>query len=57
MRFFATAPLVLMLMIFVATSYAQHDWPWLAYPRAFAEAGMIAPAPTGSRSSPCSGIP
>jgi uncharacterized membrane-anchored protein YjiN (DUF445 family) len=41
MRAFATALLVLMLIIFVATSYAEHTWPWLAYPRAFAEAGMI----------------
>src|ERR1700751_2784372 len=41
MRFFATALLVLMLVIFLATSYAEHIWPWLAYPRAFAEAGMI----------------
>ena len=41
MRFFATALLVLMLVIFVATSYGEHIWPWLAYPRAFAEAGMI----------------
>jgi uncharacterized membrane-anchored protein YjiN (DUF445 family) len=41
MRFFATALLVLMLVIFVATSYGEHAFPWLAYPRAFAEAGMI----------------
>ena len=41
MRFFATALLVLMLLIFLATSYAEHTWPWLAYPRAFAEAAMI----------------
>jgi len=41
MRFFATGLLILMFAIFVATSYAQHHWPWLAYPRAFAEAGMI----------------
>jgi len=41
MRFFATALLVLMLVIFVATSWAAAQWPWLAYPRAFAEAGMI----------------
>ncbi len=41
MRFFATALLVLMFLIFVATSYAESQWPWLAYPRAFAEAGMI----------------
>jgi uncharacterized membrane-anchored protein YjiN (DUF445 family) len=41
MRFLATALLVLMFLIFVATSYAEPQWPWLAYPRAFAEAGMI----------------
>jgi uncharacterized membrane-anchored protein YjiN (DUF445 family) len=45
MRFIATALLVLMLAIFVATSLALRTWPgywsWLAYPRAFAEAGMI----------------
>ena len=41
MRFFATALLVLMFLIFVATSFAEAQWPWLAYPRAFAEAGMI----------------
>jgi uncharacterized membrane-anchored protein YjiN (DUF445 family) len=41
MRFFATALLVLMLIIFIATSWAEARWPWLAYPRAFAEAGMI----------------
>jgi uncharacterized membrane-anchored protein YjiN (DUF445 family) len=41
MRFFATALLVLMFLIFVATSFAEAKWPWLAYPRAFAEAAMI----------------
>jgi uncharacterized membrane-anchored protein YjiN (DUF445 family) len=41
MRFFATALLVLMFLIFVVTSFAEAQWPWLAYPRAFAEAGMI----------------
>jgi len=41
MRFFATALLVLMFLVFVATSWAEVQWPWLAYPRAFAEAGMI----------------
>src|SRR5277367_4014922 len=41
MRFLATALLVLMFLIFVATSFAEAKWPWLAYPRAFAEAGMI----------------
>jgi len=41
MRFFATALLVLMFLVFVATSFAEAQWPWLAYPRAFAEAGMI----------------
>jgi uncharacterized membrane-anchored protein YjiN (DUF445 family) len=41
MRFFATALLVLMLVIFVLTSAGERRWPWLAYLRAFAEAGMI----------------
>ncbi|MCC8966347.1 DUF445 domain-containing protein [Bradyrhizobium sp. Pear76] len=41
MRALATALLVLMLLVFLATSMAQPHWPWLAYPRAFAEAGMI----------------
>jgi uncharacterized membrane-anchored protein YjiN (DUF445 family) len=41
MRFFATALLALMLAIFVATSSVLFRWPWLAYVRAFAEAGMI----------------
>jgi uncharacterized membrane-anchored protein YjiN (DUF445 family) len=41
MRFFATALLVLMFIVFVATSFGEQQWPWLAYPRAFAEAGMI----------------
>ena len=41
MRFFATALLVLMLAIFVLTSVGERRWPWLAYLRAFAEAGMI----------------
>jgi uncharacterized membrane-anchored protein YjiN (DUF445 family) len=41
MRVLATGLLVLMFAIFVATSYGQQLWPWLAYPRAFAEAGMI----------------
>nr|WP_050629599.1 DUF445 family protein [Bradyrhizobium viridifuturi] len=41
MRALATALLVFMLLVFLATSMAQPHWPWLAYPRAFAEAGMI----------------
>jgi uncharacterized membrane-anchored protein YjiN (DUF445 family) len=41
MRFFATALLVLMLAIFILTSAGERQWPWLAYLRAFAEAGMI----------------
>ncbi|KWV48759.1 hypothetical protein AS156_17240 [Bradyrhizobium macuxiense] len=41
MRTLATALLVVMLLVFVATSMAQPHWPWLSYPRAFAEAGMI----------------
>jgi len=30
MRFFATALLVLMFLIFVATSLAEGEWPWEA---------------------------
>ena len=41
MRFLATALLVLMLVLFIATSAGERRWPWLAYLRAFAEAGMI----------------
>ena len=41
MRALATGLLVVMLLVFLATSTAQPHWPWLAYPRAFAEAGMI----------------
>lgn len=41
MRVFATALLVLMFAIFIATSVAPVKWPWLAYLQAFAEAGMI----------------
>ena len=40
-RTLATSLLILMLAIFVATSVWMKDWPWLAYVRAFAEAGMI----------------
>src|ERR1700733_216782 len=40
-RAFATSLLVLMLAIFIATSVGMKEWPWLAYVRAFAEAGMI----------------
>ena len=41
MRFFATALLVLMLVLFILTSIGERELPWLAYLRAFAEAGMI----------------
>jgi uncharacterized membrane-anchored protein YjiN (DUF445 family) len=40
-RLLATSLLGLMLVIFVATSVGVNHWPWLAYVRAFAEAGMI----------------
>jgi uncharacterized membrane-anchored protein YjiN (DUF445 family) len=40
-RTLATSLLVLMLAIFIATSFGVKHWPWLAYIRAFAEAGMI----------------
>ena len=41
MRFLATALLALMFVIFVATSLTANEWPWVAYVRAFSEAGMI----------------
>ena len=41
MRLFATALLALMTAIFIATYITAVQWPWLAYLRAFAEAGMI----------------
>src|SRR5215468_4345446 len=41
MRTIATSLLVLMTVIFVATTAARVDWPWLSYLRAFAEAGMV----------------
>ncbi len=40
-RTLATSLLVLMLAIFIATSIGLKHWPWLAYVRAFAEAGMV----------------
>ncbi|MDE2062098.1 MAG: DUF445 domain-containing protein [Bradyrhizobium sp.] len=40
-RTLATSLLLLMLAIFVATSIGMKQWPWLAYIRAFAEAGMV----------------
>jgi uncharacterized membrane-anchored protein YjiN (DUF445 family) len=40
-RTLATSLLLLMLVIFIATSIGVKHWPWLAYVRAFAEAGMI----------------
>jgi uncharacterized membrane-anchored protein YjiN (DUF445 family) len=40
-RTLATSLLVLMLAIFIATSIGMKHWLWLAYIRAFAEAGMI----------------
>jgi uncharacterized membrane-anchored protein YjiN (DUF445 family) len=41
MRVIATGLLVAMTVVFVATSFAQTRWEWLAYVRAFAEAGMV----------------
>ena len=41
MRLVATLLLVLMTAIFVVASSVRVDWPWLAYLRAFAEAGMV----------------
>ena len=41
MRTIATLLLVLMTIVFVATSFARARWPWVDYVRAFAEAGMV----------------
>jgi uncharacterized membrane-anchored protein YjiN (DUF445 family) len=41
MRLLATALLALMSAIFIATYVTKYEWTWLAYLRAFAEAGMI----------------
>src|SRR6516225_10860285 len=41
MRVIAVSLLGVMTCIFVATSVATVDWPWLPYARAFAEAGMV----------------
>ncbi len=41
MRAVATLLLVLMTIVFIATTAANLDWPWIPYLRAFAEAGMV----------------
>lgn len=41
MRALATLLLAFMAVLLVATAYAQAHWPWLAYVRAFAEAGVV----------------
>jgi uncharacterized membrane-anchored protein YjiN (DUF445 family) len=41
MRTVATLLLVLMTAIFIATTAAKLDWPWIPYLRAFSEAGMV----------------
>ncbi|MDR3461655.1 MAG: DUF445 domain-containing protein [Beijerinckiaceae bacterium] len=41
MRFIATMLLVLMTAVFVVASAATKHYPWAAYVRAFAEAGMV----------------
>ena len=41
MRLLATLLLVLMTVIFIVTTAIKVDWPWIAYLRAFAEAGMV----------------
>src|SRR5580700_7821015 len=41
MRILATLLLVAMTVVFIAASFAEARWPWLAYVRAFAEAGMV----------------
>src|SRR5246127_5678220 len=45
MRVIATLLLVAMTVVFAATSAAQERWEWLAYVRAFAEAGMVGACP------------
>ena len=41
MRLLALALLLAMAAAFVACSILEAEWPWLAYPRAFAEAAMV----------------
>jgi uncharacterized membrane-anchored protein YjiN (DUF445 family) len=41
MRRWAGSLLLLMLAVFVLTSILRTHWPWLIYPRAFAEAAMV----------------
>ncbi len=41
MRLVATLLLVLMTVVFIATTAVKVDWPWIPYLRAFAEAGMV----------------
>jgi len=41
MRLVATLLLVLMTIVFIVTTIAKLDWPWIPYLRAFAEAGMV----------------
>jgi uncharacterized membrane-anchored protein YjiN (DUF445 family) len=41
MRTIALLLLVLMTLIFLATTAIEVDWPWVPYLRAFAEAGMV----------------
>jgi uncharacterized membrane-anchored protein YjiN (DUF445 family) len=41
MRLIATLLLVLMTIIFIATSMVKVDWPWIPYVRAFSEAAMV----------------
>jgi uncharacterized membrane-anchored protein YjiN (DUF445 family) len=41
MRTIATLLLILMIALYVLTAASETRWPWLAYVRAFAEAGMI----------------
>jgi uncharacterized membrane-anchored protein YjiN (DUF445 family) len=41
MRTIATLMLVAMTVVFIASTAAKVDWPWLPYVRAFSEAGMV----------------
>jgi hypothetical protein len=56
MRTIATGLLLAMLALLVASVLGQPHYPWLAWVRAFAEAGPSARWPTGTRWWPSSGI-
>lgn len=41
MKMTATGLLVLMFVLFIAARLGEATWPWLSFPRAFAEAAMV----------------